>query len=359
MHQPASRLPSSAAIPAEPATHPVVPGRKPLWIWFAWLGLFYSTWLTVVLVGDHFSIMKEHWPIALAMTVGSYVAGSTPMGGGTVGFPILVLLFDQPADLGRDFSFAIQSIGMTSASILILCRRQMLATHVLLGALLATLIGTPIGLLWVAPHISSLGTKLVFAVLWASFGLLHLFKVKEFCAYHGNTSGCRGRDFRTGFITGLLASLTVSAISGVGIDMLVYAVLVLLFRCDLKIAIPTSVIVMAVTSVAGIGFKMATGTVNPGVFENWLAAAPIVALGAPLGVFVVSLIGREITLYAVSVLCLGQFFWTCQNEWQSLGWSGFTWAVCAVVVFAGVLYGLYLWGRYLLRHHLLPKEAED
>jgi hypothetical protein len=36
------------------------------------------------------------------MAFGSYVAGSTPMGGGTVGFPILVLLFDLPATLGRD-----------------------------------------------------------------------------------------------------------------------------------------------------------------------------------------------------------------------------------------------------------------
>jgi hypothetical protein len=30
--------------------------------------------------------------MAIAMTIGSYVAGSTPMGGGTVGFPVLFLL---------------------------------------------------------------------------------------------------------------------------------------------------------------------------------------------------------------------------------------------------------------------------
>ena len=42
--------------------------------------------------------------IAAAMAVGSYFAGSTPMGGGTVGFPVLVLLFDGPATLGRDFA---------------------------------------------------------------------------------------------------------------------------------------------------------------------------------------------------------------------------------------------------------------
>ena len=73
-----------------------------------------NQWLTLL----------EHWGIAFTMALGSYAAGSTPMGGGTVGFPVLVLLFDEAPTLGRDFSFAIQSIGMTSASIFILCRKQ-------------------------------------------------------------------------------------------------------------------------------------------------------------------------------------------------------------------------------------------
>lgn len=58
------------------------------------------------------------------MAIGFYAAGSTPMGGGTVGFPILVLLFKQSSMLGRDFSFTVQNIGMTSAAILIIRRRQ-------------------------------------------------------------------------------------------------------------------------------------------------------------------------------------------------------------------------------------------
>ena len=49
------------------------------------------------------------------------------MGGGTVGFPILVLLLGLPAALGREFSFATQSVGMVSASVLILASGQALA----------------------------------------------------------------------------------------------------------------------------------------------------------------------------------------------------------------------------------------
>lgn len=79
-----------------------------------------------------------------SMALGSYVAGSTPMGGGTVGFPILVLLFEMPARLGRDFSFAVQSVGMVSAAIFILARRQVLAWSMLKGAMLGAVIGTPL-----------------------------------------------------------------------------------------------------------------------------------------------------------------------------------------------------------------------
>ena len=42
--------------------------------------------------------------------------GSTPMGGGTVAFPVLVLFFGELATMGRDFSFAVQSVGMTRAA---------------------------------------------------------------------------------------------------------------------------------------------------------------------------------------------------------------------------------------------------
>src|SRR5690606_32971474 len=132
------------------------PALTRLWPWFLWLGFFYAIWLTIVVLGDHWSTLADHWTIAAAMAAGSYAAGSTPMGGGTVGFPILVLLFDQPAALGRDFSFAVQSIGMTSASIFILARRQPLAWGMLKGAMVGSLLGTPLGIFLVAPFVPGL-----------------------------------------------------------------------------------------------------------------------------------------------------------------------------------------------------------
>lgn len=318
-----------------------------LWIWFVWLAAFYVAWATVVFGHIGWQTVADHWPMALAMAFGSYIAGSTPMGGGTVGFPVLVLFFDQPATLGRDFSFAVQSIGMTSASLFILARRQPLAWSVLKGALWGALFGTPLGILFVAPLVPELWIKLVFAVVWASFGVLHLYRMGEIASHVGITSPGERWDFRVGLVVGAVSSAGVAAVTGVGIDMVLYAALVLLCRADLKIAIPTSVLIMAFTSVIGIGFKLAFTGVQPGVLENWLAAAPVVALGAPLGAFAVDLIGRRPTLVFVAVLCVAQFVWTCYAEQLSLGTMGITAAVGAVVCTLLGFERLRAWGHAL------------
>lgn len=282
------------------------------------------------------------------MALGSYVAGSTPMGGGTVGFPILVLLFGLPASLGRDFSFAVQSIGMTSASIFILARRQPLAWAMLKGAMLGSLVGTPLGIWFVAPLIPELWIKLVFAVVWASFGVLHLYRIGEISGHVGMTELNERWDFRVGVTLGLLSGATVAAVTGVGIDMVLYAALVLLCRADLKIAIPTSVVIMAFTSLLGIGVKSLTTGIQPGVFENWLAAAPVVCLGAPLGAFMVDLIGRKPTLIFVAILCVGQFGWTCYAERAATGVTGFVLALAAVGVCLLGFEKLRAWGAALV-----------
>lgn len=303
-----------------------------LWVWFLWLAVFYWSWIFLLQAEDVWQIVKEHWPIAMAMGFGSYAAGSTPMGGGTVGFPVLVLFFDQPASLGRDFSFAVQSIGMVSASIFILARRQPLAWDMLKGAMGGALIGTPIGLLLLAPLIPDLWVKLVFAVLWGSFGLLHLYRIDEIAANQGMIEYDQRWSRRTGFFIGLLASSLAVGVTGVGIDMLIYTILVLLCRADLRIAIPTSVVIMAFTSVYGVAIKSLSGTWAPGVYENWLAAAPIVALGAPIGVYVVARVGRKPTLLVVAALCVGQFIWTCFVEQHTLGLFGILCALLAVAL---------------------------
>lgn len=304
--------------------------RTYLWVWFLWLLGFYAVWLLLLQAEGAWQTAVDHWPIALAMAVGSYAAGATPMGGGTVGFPVLVLLFELPATLGRDFSFAVQSVGMVSASIFILARRQTLAWRVLKSALAGMLVGTPVGILLLAPLIPDLWVKITFAVIWGSFGVLHLYRLREIVGHAGLTLHGRKRDTQIGFILGLLSSAVAVGATGVGIDMVIYALLVLFFRADLKVAIPTSVVIMAITSVYGVVLKTLTDSWQPGVYENWLAAAPVVILGAPLGVFIVEHTGRKWTLLLVATLCVGQFIWTCFAEQQALGFGGILIALVAV-----------------------------
>ena len=306
-----------------PRSHPSTLRR--LWPFGLWLVLFYAAWVCLVTLGGFWGQVKSHWPIAAAMAAGSYFAGSTPMGGGTVGFPVLVLLFELPASLGRNFGLAVQSIGMVSASIYILAARRPIDWHVLRPAMCGALVGTPLGAAFIAPHAPDLGVKILFAVIWASFGLMHFVKLRSLVAATGLAEPWHGVDRPLGWFIGVTGGV-VASLTGVGIDMMIYAVLVLMYRADLKIAIPTSVILMAFSSLVGIASNIllshvsSTYAVAPEVFYNWLAAAPVVALGAPFGAIVVNRLPRGPTLIIVSALCLGQFGWTILKE-QVTGWT--------------------------------------
>ncbi|QDU77265.1 Sulfite exporter TauE/SafE [Bremerella volcania] len=319
------------------------------WPFLAWLAVFYGTWLTIVTAGGYWPTVLSHWPIALTMSVGSYVAGSTPMGGGTVAFPVLVLLFDLPGSLGRNFGLAIQSIGMTSATIYILSSHRPIDWRLLRPALLGTLVGTPLGAALIAPYVPDLWVKLIFGVIWASFGILHLVKLRELISNQAVADHKSPYDFSIGIAIGLVGGVA-SSITGVGIDMMIYATLVLLYREDLKTAIPTSVILMAFTSLVGIGSNLALARIHPEtyaidseVFSNWLAAAPIVALGAPFGAIVVNLISRTPTLIVVSLLCIGQFVWTLIHE--EVTGMALVGALIGVLLCNAMFHGLYHLGR--------------
>jgi len=335
----------------EPADQP----RSQVWIFAVWLAAFYGLWAVLVFGLGYWPLAVAHWPIAAAMAAGSYFAGSTPMGGGTVGFPVLVLLFHGPAALGRDFGFAVQSVGMTSASIFIISRRQPVAWPMLRWAMVGALIGTPLGLVFVAPLVSGLEVKVIFAVIWASFALMTLVKLRETAELSGMTPLPDRFHRISGLLVGLLGGAFAAALTGVGIDMMIYAVLVTLCRTDLKIAVPTSVILMAWTSLVGIATRNLQGAVNPETFGNWIAAAPVVALGAPFGAYIVDRIGRVPTLIVVALLCIAQFIWTFVEEWPSLGVPGLGLAIAGVLLFNLVFHFLYTAG---LRLHGASTAAE-
>ena len=165
-------------------------------------------------------------------------------------------------------------------------------------------------------------------------------------------------DIKPHLVPGYKTHLTGHSLgAAVAAIVMIYMVLVLWCHADLRIAIPTSVLLMAFTSLLGITIKWLAGSVQPGTFENWLAAAPVVALGAPLGALVVSRMGRRPTLLFVSLLCVGQFIWTLVHERGSLT----PWSLCAsllgVLLFLLVFQDLYSRGNQLARRTRPPVQG--
>jgi len=318
--------------------------------WFAWVAAFLTTWAALVAANGWWDRVADHWPIAVAMALGSYVAGSTPMGGGTVGFPVLVLLFDQPAEFGRQFSFLIQSVGMTSAGIYMLCARRPMAWRVMLWAGTASAVSLVLTHYALFPRVPGSAVKLTFACLWGGFGLVTLVKLRDLLAHHHAPTLDARRDAAFGIVAGLVGGVA-SGLTGVGVDMVVYTVLVLVYRADLKPAIATSVVLMAWNSLVGTGLSVIDGSVEPEVFSNWLAASPVVLFGAPLGAFVVSRIPRGPTLVFVSLLCVGQLVWTMSR----VGATG-----RVILITAGAVAGMNLVFHfmYAFGRHLRPDPGE-
>lgn len=309
--------------------------------WLIWAGVFLAVWLGVVLFNGWQDRVAESWPIALAMLVGSYVAGSTPMGGGTVGFPILVLLFQEPASFGRQFSFAIQSVGMVSASIFILCSRRRVAWRPLVWAAIGSGVSLVLARWMLTPIVPEDVIKLIFACTWGGFGIVTLVKLRDLLRQHAHGTLGPRIDAVLGLSAGLVGGVA-SALTGVGIDMVTYVVLVLVYRTDIRTAIATSVLLMSWNSLLGLGLELRMGGLPPEVVSSWLAAAPVVLFGAPIGAWAVSRIPVTPTLVFVSLLCVAQLVWTCVNVQPSA--LTLVWIGLAVGVMNGLFHGMHVAG---------------
>ncbi|MFG0283059.1 MAG: sulfite exporter TauE/SafE family protein [Phycisphaerales bacterium JB039] len=313
----------------------------PFIYWVLWFDI---AWLTAVAALGLWSAALAQWPIALAMLFGSYIAGSTPMGGGTVGFPIIVLLYGEDVSIGRNFSFLIQSVGMSSASIFLLCARRIIAWRLLMVSAGTATVVIPLALWLLVPIAPAPLVKLTFATIWAGFGMMTLVKLRELLASHTLPDLPVRFDWACGVAIGFIGGVT-TALTGVGIDMILYTVLVLLYRCDLRIAIATSVIAMAYCSLVGSVSSAALGAIELDVIHKWLAAAPVVLIGAPLGALAMQYLSKTRTLQIVSALCLGQFVWTLWKVDGSAAMIGG--AIVAVLLLNLAFMATYAWGRRL------------
>lgn len=254
-------------------------------VWIIWLSALGS---------DAFRHVVENWQVTLTMVFGSIIAGATSEGGGAVAFPVFTKILHIDPGNARLFSLAIQSIGMTAASIIIIVSRIPVEWRVILWASIGGAVGVVFGAFVVAPLSPPDVTKMTFTIMTSSFALVLAVLNRGERRCHATMPVQGPREVQillvTGFIGGILSSMV-----GTGLDILTFSVIVLLFRISEKVATPTSVILMAINSMVGLFvYTMVLGQMNDNVFGYWMAAVPVVVVGAPLGAVACAYMSRQV-----------------------------------------------------------------
>ncbi|QDU65954.1 sulfite exporter TauE/SafE family protein [Engelhardtia mirabilis] len=260
----------------------------------------WTAWLIGMVAGDHWGLFREGWFMSITMAFGSFVAGATSEGGGAVAFPVMTLGFQIAPPVARDFSLMIQSVGMSSAALTILGSRIPVEHRSLIWSSLGGAIGMIVGLEFVAPRLSPTFAKLTFLAVWLAFAFA-LFWINRYREREVRLDiehfGARHATLLLG--AGLIGG-TISAITGSGLDILTFSLLVLRFRISEKIATPTSVILMAINACVGFAWKAsAGGGMAAEAWSYWWVCVPIVVVGAPFGA---SFIRDRSRLFVASIL---------------------------------------------------------
>ena len=263
-------------------------------------------WL--VLGGDRaVHAMAANWPVSVTMAFGSLVGGGTSEGGGAVGFPVLTKVLAVPADQARLFSFAIQSVGMGAATVTIVRNRVPLEwTAIRYGAPAAAL-GVVLSAVFLAPHLPGPAVRLLFTAILASMGLA-LWISRRFAPNRRDGLELLGPREAALLVAAGLVGGTLSGLAAVGENTIMFAALVLGFRVCERVVTPTTVVLLTIVTWAGFATHvLLIGDFTGPVVDMWLAAVPVVAVGAPLGALLLTRMSRDAIVRILYVLISVEF----------------------------------------------------
>lgn len=281
---------SPGLVPAESKTRPALRALRfnlllAVLIWILWL-MFGGR--------DAIRHLLVDWKIALTMVFGSIVGGGTSEGGGAVAFPVFTKVLNISAYDARNFSLAIQSVGMGCASLSILFLRIPIERRALLYAGVPAIVGVIFGAIWIAPLIPPVIVRSSFTVLVACIGIALLLLNRESGEIRNSKLPWFGNQERIILIAAGFLGGIVSALVGTGENSVIFMVMVLLFRINEKIATPTTVVLMTMATIPGFLVHVFwLRDFSPAVTGYWLAAIPVVAVGGPLGAVMCSYMRRK------------------------------------------------------------------
>lgn len=258
--------------------------RTPRSAFLLTVGAVWALWTVGMILGDRWGLFADNYFMSLTMAGGSFIAGATSEGGGAVAFPVMTLGFEIPPAVARDFSLMIQAVGMTAAGFSILWTRIPVVLPAVLWSSLGGAAGVVLGLELVAPYLPPPFAKMLFTSTWLAFAFAlywinryHDREVHDHIAHFGR------RHALLLVATGVLGGV-VTSITGSGLDILTFSLLVLRFRISEAIATPTSVVLMGLNALVGALYR---GNVQealaPAAWSYWWVCVPIVVVGAPFG----------------------------------------------------------------------------
>jgi uncharacterized protein len=316
---------------------------KPPLLYLSFLLIVLCVWFYFVSQNQLFYVIEKHIYAVITMVFGSFIAGSSPEGSAAVSYPVFTLLLDIQPAVARNFSFAIQSLGMTSATLLLLGLKVKLdwnyIKYVTLGGALGLLLGT----YYVVPYISPAMAKLFFVSLWLSFGLI-LWREnrKKDRKVYDVIENFQKSDMIRLLVFGLIGGI-ISAIFGTGINIFTFCLMTIYYGINEKTAVPSSIIIMTIETL--LGFFLHAGVIKdfqPQAFEMWIACIPFVIIFAPLGSFVMSKLPRKAIASFLYMILIVQFFgalWVIKP-------SGFQLGICVLTLVCGLgLFGYLSGGR--------------
>ncbi len=251
-------------------------------VFFTFFLIIIISWLTYMSTTSQFYLFKENWYMTLTMIIGSFIAGATSEGGGAVAFPVMTIFFNISPAIARDFSLMIQTFGMLMAALAIILFKVKVLKKTLIITALSGAVGMAIGFSFLQGVFPPAYLKIFFTSLWLSFGFV-LLKVSKTRPQQESLQLKETKDFLALCIIGILGGI-VTSLTGSGIDILLFSYLTLNRGICIKVATPTSVVLMGIS--AALGFFIKSNFYQPMSLDavNFLLVCiPVVIIGAPFG----------------------------------------------------------------------------
>jgi uncharacterized membrane protein YfcA len=307
--------------------------KAPL-LYIAYFIIVIGIWLNYVCYNNLFYYLEEHILVIYTMIIGSFIAGSSPEGSASISYPIFTLLLKIQPEVARNFAFAIQSIGMTSASLLMLSLKVKVEWKYIKYVTFGGIFGLVAGTYLVVPFISPPMAKLFFVSLWLSFGMvLWRENRKPFRIVYDQIMNFEKFDIYRLVVFGVIGGI-ISSIFGTGINIFTFCLMTIYYGINEKVAVPSAIIIMTLETILGFFIHVRIiKDFQQQAFEMWIACIPFVIIFAPLGSFVMTKLPRKAISFFLYIILFIQFigaFWVIKPNFFQI-------SICAITIMLGWL----------------------